>query len=326
MPGAARIPDTAVTPSPSVDKKDVGVEAQRHESRTIQVDGATTPPTTSAILSSARNATSVVVHGLRAKTAEEFQDYLEAAVAAKIVTTEPGFKPGVRHVRLHPRLVKPGSQTQVTDGETDETDEDDSRDRVKVNLFSLGKNQDRSAGTSDSDEPRPAHELDAIRKETSQVLASLQRSTSSEGATASGPVPADDATRFRPLLDSLARDSPPRHHPASPRPSSRANSESASPLPRASAPFISRSDRPDSPTTLQQAMQKRLVVIADADCQHHPAHELSHRPLGLPCSPCQLGAPGSHNTTTTPWHESSLEHSFPIRTAKPIGTITACRH
>ncbi len=59
------------------------------------------------------------------------------------------------------------------------------------------------ANTSDGEDQRSPQNLEILRKETSQVLASLQRSTSSEGATASGPVPADDAIRFRPLVDSL---------------------------------------------------------------------------------------------------------------------------
>lgn len=155
--------------------------------------------------------TSVTVPGLKAKSAEEFQEHLEAAVAAKIVTTEPGFKPGVRHIRLHPRLVRPGSKTSVTDGETDESDDAETHDgsngqpRFKTNLFSFGKSKnttDANAQPSVGDQ-RHTQDLEALRKETSQVLASLQRSTSSEGATASGPVPADDAIRFRPLIDSL---------------------------------------------------------------------------------------------------------------------------
>ncbi|CBQ67945.1 conserved hypothetical protein [Sporisorium reilianum SRZ2] len=151
--------------------------------------------------------TSVVVPGLKAKSAEEFQEHLEAAVAAKIVTTEPGFKPGVRHIRLHPRLVRPGSKTSVTDGEDDGSDDAEAHDgsngqpRFKTNLFSLGKGKPTDANASDTQ--RPTQDLEAPRKETSQVLASLQRSTSPEGATASGPVPADDAVRFRPLVDSL---------------------------------------------------------------------------------------------------------------------------
>lgn len=67
-------------------------------------------------------------------------------------------------------------------------------------MFSFGKSKDNATNVEDQ---RQAKDLEALRNETSQVLASLQRSTSSEGATASGPVPADDAIRFRPLIDSL---------------------------------------------------------------------------------------------------------------------------
>lgn len=310
MPGAARIPDTAVTPSPSVDKKmsavkrsimnlapskstskaDSPLKGAGRPKRKAIMNGHEIPlifaPLANLLhgqMTEGRNystdyfchsivgtqRTSVVVPGLRAKTAEEFQDYLEAAVSAKIVTTESGFKPGVRHVRLHPRLVKPGSQTQVTDGETDETDEDDSRDRIKVKLFAVGKNKDKSAGTSDSDEPRPAHELDAIRKETSQVLASLQRSTSSEGATASGPVPADDATRFRPLLDSLAALAPSSSSGVS---KTKLSSEFGKRIPASTGlgAFYQSLGSTGFTDYLQQAMQKRLVVIADADANVIP--------------------------------------------------------
>lgn len=148
---------------------------------------------------------SIVVPGLKAKTAEEFQEHLEAAVSAKIITTEPGYKAGVRHVRLHPRMVRPGSKTSITDGEDEASDDDDGFNRqakFKTDSVSLG----RFGGAetiSDGEEQRQSRDLEALRKGTSQVLASLQSSTSSEATTASGPVPADDAVRFRPLIDSL---------------------------------------------------------------------------------------------------------------------------
>ncbi|KAJ1030150.1 hypothetical protein NDA16_001062 [Ustilago loliicola] len=152
---------------------------------------------------------SVVVPGLKAKSAEDFQEHVEAAVAAKIVTTEPGFKPGVRHLRLHPRLVRPGSKTNITDGEEEDSDDNvahSSQPFFRTNLFSFGKSKDKvdaNANLSDGESQQKKQDLEVLRKETSQVLASLQRSTSSEGYTASGPVPADDAIRFRPLIDSL---------------------------------------------------------------------------------------------------------------------------
>ncbi|EST06471.1 NYN domain, limkain-b1-type [Kalmanozyma brasiliensis GHG001] len=212
LPSANRIADTATTPSPSVDKKtspfkraisDLSFKStpktdttQLSKQRTIvnghEIPLAFSPLATllfeqmlegrnystdyfcQSIVASGR--TSVVVPELKVRTAEEFAEHLEAAVAAKIVTTEPGFKPGVRHVRLHPRLVKMGGKTSVTDDE--------------------GSDGEASLGNE-------AQDLAALREQTSQVLADLQRSTSSEGYTASGPVPADDGVRFRPLLDSL---------------------------------------------------------------------------------------------------------------------------
>lgn len=227
-PGSGRIADTVNTSSPSLDRKpsagkkngaDLGL-SKKSESpyksaskRKTIINGHDVPlifaPLATLLLEKMAEGrpystdyfcqsivgaqrTSVVVPGLKARTAEEFQLYLDAAVAAKIVTTEPGFKPGVRHIRLHPRLVKAGFKTSVTDGEDEDgTDEDaylNEKARLKPNASSLG--QKVSASTSDEED------LEAIRKETSQVLASLQRSTSAEKATASGPVSADDAIRF----------------------------------------------------------------------------------------------------------------------------------
>ncbi len=251
IPSAGRIPDTAITPTPSVDKKASSVKrsfldfstakttpksespskATRRAKRRAIFNGHDIPlvftPLATLLLeqmAEGRNystdyfcqsiigasRTSVVVSGLKARTAEEFQEHIEAAVAAKIVTTEPGFKPGVRHIRLHPRLVRPGTKTNITDGEDEDTTDDDTLAggiaKFKNTLFTFGTKQQQSnnASTSDGEEQkRTPEDLDALRKETSQVLASLQRSTSSEGYTASGPVPADEATRFRPLIDSL---------------------------------------------------------------------------------------------------------------------------
>ncbi|KAJ1602631.1 hypothetical protein NDA14_007405 [Ustilago hordei] len=153
---------------------------------------------------------SVGVPGLKVRSAEEFQKHVDAAVAAKIVTTEPGFKPGVRHLRLHPCLVRLGSKTSITDGEDEDSDENaahNSQPFFRTNLFSFGKSKDKpdpNANLSDGEsQQQKKQDLEALRKETSQVLASLQRSTFSEGYTASGRVPADDAIRFRPLIDSL---------------------------------------------------------------------------------------------------------------------------
>ncbi|SPO20212.1 uncharacterized protein UTRI_00605_B [Ustilago trichophora] len=246
-PSAGRIADTATTPTPSVDKKMSAVKrgfldfsfsksTPKNESplkgagqkrRTI-VNGHEIPlifsPLATLLLeqmAEGRNystdyfchsiigsqRSSVVVPGLKAKSAEEFQEHLEAAVAAKIVTTEPGFKPGTRHIRLHPRLVRPGSKTNTTDGEDEGSDDGSTHNgqngqtKSRTKLFSLGKGKDSTS--SGKEDPPKAQDLEALRKETSQVLASLQRSTSSEAATSSGPVPADDSIRFRPLIDSL---------------------------------------------------------------------------------------------------------------------------
>ncbi|KIS72113.1 uncharacterized protein UMAG_00535 [Mycosarcoma maydis] len=145
----------------------------------------------------------VAVPGLKVKTAEEFQEYVEAAVAAKIVTTEPGVKPNVRFVRLHPRLVRPGTKTSVTDGEDEDSDEAESYDqpRSKALVSSDNSKTIDQAGVVEG-QLKPA-DLEAIRKEASRVLASLQRSTTSEGTTASGSVHADDASRFYPLIESF---------------------------------------------------------------------------------------------------------------------------
>ncbi|TKY90764.1 hypothetical protein EX895_000762 [Sporisorium graminicola] len=212
--------------------------------------------------------TSVIVPGLKARTAEEFQEHLEAAVAAKIVTTEPGFKPGVRHIRLHPRLVRPGSKTSVTDREDDDSEDAEAHDgsnsqpRFRTNLFSFGRSID--ANTSAGENPRQAEDLEALRKETSQLLASLQRSTSAEGATASGPVPADDAGRFRPLIDSLVAltgDS------AVAVTKTKLSSEVAkrNPGPAGVGAFYQSLGSTGFTDYLQQAKEKGLVKIADAD-------------------------------------------------------------
>lgn len=246
-PSAGRIADTATTPTPSVDKKMSAVKrgildfsfsktTSKNESplkgaiqkRRAIFNGHEIPlifsPLATLLLEQmveGRNystdyfchsiigtqRSSVVVPGLKAKSAEEFQEHLEAAVAAKIVTTEPGFKPGIRHIRLHPRLVRPGSKTNITDGEDEDSDDagahnaSNGHTKSRTSLFSFGKSKDST--TSGKEDQRKAQDLEALRKETSQVLASLQRSTSSEAATSSGPVPADDAIRFRPLIDGL---------------------------------------------------------------------------------------------------------------------------
>lgn len=225
LPSAGRIADTATTPSPSVDKKtspfkraisdfsfkstpktDSPVKLQKQKAivNGHEIPLAFSPLATllfeqmlegrnystdyfcQSIVASGR--TSVVVPGLKVRTAEEFAEHLEAAVAAKIVTTEPGFKPGVRHVRLHPRLVKAGGKTSVTDDEGSDGE---------------GAGKSGFSRTEGNEEQRSTQDIAALREQTSQVLADLQRSTSSEGYTASGPVPADDGVRFRPLLDSL---------------------------------------------------------------------------------------------------------------------------
>ena len=208
--------------------------------------------------------TTVAVPGLKVKTMEEFQEHLEAAVAAKIVTTEPGFKPGVRHIRLHPRLVRPGSKTSVTDGEdddsNDETDGLHGPTKFKTdNLFTVGKSKD--SATSDGEDSRAPQDLDAIRKETSQVLATLQRSTSSEAATASGPVPADDAIRFRPLLDSVAALHGERVS------KTRLSSEvtKRNPGPGGVGAFYQSLGSTGFTDYLQQAKEKSLVQIKDAE-------------------------------------------------------------
>lgn len=247
-PGAGRIPDTATTPTPSVDKKMSAVKknfldfgsiksttknetplkgAGSRKRRTIcnghEIPLVFSPLATLLLeqMAEGRNystdyfchsiigtqRSSVVVPGLKAKSAEDFQEHIEAAVAAKIVTTEPGFKPGVRHLRLHPRLVRPGSKTNITDGEDEDSDDNvahnNSQPFFRTHLFSFGQSKRKVDDTSDGESQQKKQDLEALRKETSQVLASLQRSTSSEGYTASGPVPADDAIRFRPLIDSL---------------------------------------------------------------------------------------------------------------------------
>lgn len=244
IPSAGRILDTATTPSPSVDKKMSSVKqswlnfgssknAPKTESplkggkpkRKTIVNGHEIPLVFSPLatllleqMAEGRNystdyfchsivgtqRSSVVVPGLKAKSAEDFEEHIDAAVAAKIVTTEPGFKPGVRHLRLHPRLVRPGTKVNVTDGEEEDTSDDNvtGQKYFKTGLFSFGKTSD-TAKTNGASSDREDQDLEKIRKETSDVLASLQRSTSSEGATASGPVPADDGVRFRPLVESL---------------------------------------------------------------------------------------------------------------------------
>ncbi|SPC63839.1 uncharacterized protein UHOD_00816 [Ustilago sp. UG-2017b] len=248
---AGRIADTAIAPTPSVDKKmsavkkgflDFGAlkgtpktespskDANARKRRTI-FNGHDIPLVFSPLatllleqMAEGRNystdyfchsiictqRSSVVVPGLKVKSAEDFQEHVEAAVAAKIVTTEPGFKPGVRHLRLHPCLVCPGSKTSIADGEDKDPDENaahSSQPFFRTNLFSFGKSKDKPDPNTnlsdDKSEEQKKQDLEALRKETSQVLASLQRSTSSEGYTASGPVPADNAIRFRPLIDSL---------------------------------------------------------------------------------------------------------------------------
>ncbi|CCF48145.1 uncharacterized protein UHOR_00816 [Ustilago hordei] len=247
---AGRIADTATAPTPSVDKKmsavkgflDFGAlkgtpktespskDANARKRRAI-VNGHDIPLNFSPLatllleqMAEGRNystdyfchsiigtqRSSVVVPGLKVKSAEEFQEHVDAAVAAKFVTTEPGFKPGVRHLRLHPRLVRPGSKTRITDGEDEDSDENaahSSQPFFRTNLFSFGKSKDKpnpNANLSDGEsQQQKKQDLEALRKEASQVFASLQRSTYSEGYTASGPVPADDVIRFRPLIDSL---------------------------------------------------------------------------------------------------------------------------
>ncbi|SNX81866.1 uncharacterized protein MEPE_00571 [Melanopsichium pennsylvanicum] len=233
---ASRIADTATTPTPSVDKKikkgflDFSFSSKstsksepplkgKRKRRTVfnghdiplmfsplatllleqMVEGRnySTDYFCHSIIGSQRS--SVVVSGLKAKTPEEFQEHLDAAVAAKIVTTEPGFKPGVRHIRLHPRLVKSGSKTNFTDGETEESDSDVYEQAIpRTSLFSFGS-KSKHEQVSDNED------LEALRKETSDLLTSLKRSTTSEGATAtaSGPISGDHSIRFRPLIDSL---------------------------------------------------------------------------------------------------------------------------
>lgn len=205
---------------------------------------------------------SVVVPGLQARSTEEFSEHLEAAVAAKIVTTEPGFKPGVRHIRLHPRLVRPGSKSSITDGEDDDSDDQQAtraqkgNSTFKTNLFAFGNS------SSDAEDQRRTQDLEALRKETSQVLASLQRSTSSEGATASGPVPADDFVRFRPLIDSLAVLSDSGSAVTKTKLSSEVSKRN--PGPGGIGAFYQSLGSTGFTDYLQQAKEKGLVKITDA--------------------------------------------------------------
>lgn len=302
-PYSGRIADTATTPSPSVDKRmsavkrsllDFGKSTSKNESpstanhfqkRRAIVNGHEIPlifsPLATLLLeqmAEGRNystdyfchsiigtqRSSVVVPGLKAQKAEEFQEHLDAAVAAKIVTTEPGFKPGVRHIRLHPRLVRPGSKTNVTDGEDEDSDDVETRNqsRFKPTLFSFGRN--KTTDTSASEDQRQPKDLEALRKETSQVLASLQRSSSSEGATASGPVPAEDAIRFRPLIDSLlsltGEDAPSATK-------TKLSSEVAkrNPGPAGIGAFYQSLGSTGFTDYLQQAKEKGLVKITDSE-------------------------------------------------------------
>ncbi|KAJ9476622.1 NYN domain-containing protein [Pseudozyma hubeiensis] len=302
-PYSGRIADTATTPSPSVDKRmsavkrtllDFGKSSAKNESpltanssqkRRSIVNGHEIPlifsPLATLLLeqmAEGRNystdyfchsiigtqRSSVVVPGLKAQKAEEFQEHLDAAVAAKIVTTEPGFKPGVRHIRLHPRLVRPGSKTNVTDGEDEDSDDVETRNqpRFKPTLFSFGRN--KTIDTSASEDQRQPKDLEALRKETSQVLASLQRSSSSEGATASGPVPAEDAIRFRPLIDSLLSLT---GEGASSATKTKLSSEVAkrNPGPAGIGAFYQSLGSTGFTDYLQQAKEKGLVKITDSE-------------------------------------------------------------
>ncbi|PWZ01471.1 hypothetical protein BCV70DRAFT_198901 [Testicularia cyperi] len=166
-----------------------------------------------SILGSSRAASSAPGN---VRSADEFHEYLETAVAMKIITTEPGLKPGVRHIRLHPRLVRPiftsikSSQSSHT-ASTEERDSDaweDDEDSVETEGLLRGKSKTCSQLNSHSttlETPRyNERQVEALRKETSEKLASLSRTASSEGSTASGPVPHQDSVRFGPLLKGIS--------------------------------------------------------------------------------------------------------------------------
>lgn len=120
-----------------------------------------------------------------AKTEEDFKQYVEAAVVCKIITTEPGYKPGVRHIRLHPRLVRPGSKA-------DPSPEEGANRQTAIPKASTAPVPDKA---------ERERQMGALRKEASEALASLSRGAEPDGSTASGQVPTD--SRFAPLVDSL---------------------------------------------------------------------------------------------------------------------------
>lgn len=130
-----------------------------------------------------------------ARTEEDFRQYVEAAVICKIITTEPGYKPGVRHIRLHPRLVRAGPKVDPAENGIEPQTERDSSQSTSATA-----SRDFDTAPTLSKEERAA-KMEALKRETGKALESLTQSASSEDSTASGQVPTEG--RFAPLADSL---------------------------------------------------------------------------------------------------------------------------
>ncbi|KAN0061745.1 hypothetical protein ACQY0O_005737 [Thecaphora frezii] len=232
-PSAGRIPDTATTPTPSIEKK-AGKKGMMNSLGSFSLKPSmpskdvVLPTGTSLFngheipakfcgmaqvlleqMNEGRNystdyflhsiiGSSRATHGLRLKNTDEFQAFVEEAVSEQIITTETGFKPGVRHVRLHPRIIAPGPMTELA------TDAALSRSRSVdcAAATAIGARRETS-GSNGKGKEREATEKQKRTQEMLQQL-SWEREQAAEAVrTSSGVVPPNDRLRFKILVDIL---------------------------------------------------------------------------------------------------------------------------
>ena len=220
-PSVDRIVDTATTPTPGVDKK--GSAAKRSLmmgfgtlsskpskeaiTGTTVVNGHEIPARFSVLadtlleqIGEGRNySTDYFLHSilgssragqaLRVRNADEFQAFLDDASDELIITIEPGFKPGVRHVRLHPRLIAPGSSTAPTLAAPDSPSP--ATGKKTTNLFS------NLLGRKDKDK-------DKERRDAKDLLDQLNGAPPTSAA--------NERMRFQLLLDVLDGQRVPKSH------------------------------------------------------------------------------------------------------------------
>ncbi|EPQ31165.1 uncharacterized protein PFL1_01353 [Pseudozyma flocculosa PF-1] len=135
------------------------------------------------------------VNGIRLKEAGEFQAYLADAASDAIVMLEPGFKPTVKHVRLHPRLAAPGPAMMASASSADHL-------ANGGDSSSSGMRREPSANGKAVRDPETA-EKQKKAQDTLEQLSAEQKRAAESVRTSSGPVPANERLRFQILVDVL---------------------------------------------------------------------------------------------------------------------------